>query len=76
MSDHEDYESAARAQAIADARRAQSRGLEYVYPLRPDFDARVVVPRDLTLHETRRLAAFLATLAMPENDIGRSEIRS
>jgi hypothetical protein len=33
------------------------------YPLRPDFLAQVVVPRDLRVEEARRLGAFVMTLA-------------
>jgi len=38
-------------------------GLSLDYPLRPDFLAQVVVPRDLKADEARRLCAFLMTLA-------------
>jgi hypothetical protein len=34
------------------------------YPLRPDRSAQVVVPRDLTVDEARRMGAFLLTLAV------------
>ena len=40
-----------------------STGLPLSYPLRPDFLAQVVIPRDLTAEEARRLGAFLMTLA-------------
>ncbi len=40
-----------------------SAGLPLSYPLRPDFLAQVVIPRDLTVEEARRLGAFLMTLA-------------
>lgn len=40
-----------------------STGLPLSYPLRPDFLAQVVIPRDLTSEEARRLCAFLLTLA-------------
>lgn len=40
-----------------------SAGLPLSYPLRPDFLAQVVIPRDLTADEARRLGAFLLTLA-------------
>jgi hypothetical protein len=33
------------------------------YPLRPDLLAQVMVPRDLTVEEARRMGAFLVTLA-------------
>lgn len=38
-------------------------GLSLSYPLRPDFLAQVVVPRDLKLNEARRLSAFVMTLS-------------
>jgi hypothetical protein len=34
------------------------------YPLRPELLAQVVVPRDLTVEEARRMGAFLVTLAV------------
>lgn len=40
-----------------------STGLPLSYPLRSDFLAQVVIPRDLTSEEARRLGAFLLTLA-------------
>jgi hypothetical protein len=39
-------------------------GLPLPYPLRPDFLAQVVIPRDLTMEEAKRLGAFLTTLAI------------
>ena len=33
------------------------------FPMRPEFDAQIVIPRDMTAEEARRLSAFLATLA-------------
>lgn len=39
-------------------------GLPYPYPLRSDFLAQVVVPRDLTVEEAKRLGAFLLTIAV------------
>ncbi|MGV0029147.1 hypothetical protein [Phormidesmis priestleyi] len=41
-----------------------SGGLPLSYPLRADFLAQVVIPRDLTIEEARRLGAFLMTLAV------------
>ena len=38
-------------------------GLSLAFPLRGDFLAQVVVPRDLSLDEAKRLGAFIATLA-------------
>jgi hypothetical protein len=39
-------------------------GIALQYPLRPDLLAQVVVPRDLTVEEARRMGAFLVTLAV------------
>jgi hypothetical protein len=39
-------------------------GIALDYPLRPDLLAQVVVPRDLTVEEARRMGAFLITLAV------------
>jgi hypothetical protein len=39
-------------------------GLDLSFPLRPDFLAQIVVPRDLKSDEAKRLAAFISTLAM------------
>lgn len=40
-----------------------SGGLPLAYPLRRDFLAQVVIPRDLKIEEAKRLGAFLLTLA-------------
>jgi hypothetical protein len=34
-------------------------GLNFDYPIRPDFLASLIVPRDLNVAEARRLTAFL-----------------
>jgi hypothetical protein len=39
-------------------------GMAHDYPLRPDLLAKIVVPRDLTVEEARRMGAFLVTLAV------------
>jgi len=39
-------------------------GIALEYPLRADRSAQVVVPRDLTVDEARRMGAFLVTLAV------------
>jgi hypothetical protein len=39
-------------------------GLTHQFPVRADFLAQVVVPRDLTVHEAKRLGAWLLTLAV------------
>ena len=43
---------------------ARPDGIALEYPLRPDLLAQVVVPRDLTVEEARRMGAFLVTLAV------------
>lgn len=43
---------------------APSSGLPLPYPIRPDFLAQVVIPRDLTVDEAKRLGAFIMTLAV------------
>jgi hypothetical protein len=52
----------ARPGSPVQARTADGIALEY--PLRPDLLAHVVVPRDLTVEEARRMGAFLVTLAV------------
>lgn len=42
---------------------APASGLAMPYPLRSDFLAQVILPRDLTVDEARRLSAFIMTLA-------------
>ncbi len=37
----------------------------YAYPMRPDFLAQLVVPRDLSAAEAKRLCAFIETLVIP-----------
>lgn len=37
----------------------------YEYPLRPDFMAQAVLPRNLTAQEAKRICAFIMTLAQP-----------
>jgi hypothetical protein len=41
-----------------------SGGLPLPFPMRPDFLAQVVIPRDMTTEEAKRLGAFLLTLAV------------
>ncbi len=47
----------------AAAEREVEGGISLDYPLRPGFLARVVVPRDLSVDEARRMGVFLLTLA-------------
>ncbi len=49
-----------------------SLGLPLSFPLRPDFLAQVVIPRDLTVEEAKRLGAFLLTLASDFSPAGFS----
>jgi hypothetical protein len=48
-------------------------GIALEYPLRPDLLAHVVVPRDLTVEEARRMGAFLVTLAVDFKPSSSSE---
>ncbi|MEP7293571.1 MAG: hypothetical protein ABI835_17425 [Chloroflexota bacterium] len=41
-----------------------SGGLPLSFPLRPDFLAQIVIPRDLTVEEAKRLGAFLLTIGV------------
>jgi hypothetical protein len=41
----------------------QTSGLSIPFPIRPEFLAQVVIPRDITVDEARRLGAFILTLA-------------
>jgi len=43
---------------------SHSHGLNLSYPLRADFLAQVVIPRDMSELEAKRLGAFVLTLAM------------
>jgi hypothetical protein len=52
-----------------------SAGLPMSFPLRPDFLAQVVIPRDLTADEARRLGAFLLTLAADFRPPGSGEMK-
>ena len=48
-------------------------GIALEYPLRPDQSAQIVVPRDLTVDEARRMGAFLLTLAVDFRPPGTSD---
>lgn len=50
-------------------------GLPLSFPLRPDFLAQVVIPRDLTAEEARRLGAFLLTLAADFRPLGFGDVK-
>jgi hypothetical protein len=52
-----------------------SAGLPLSFPLRPDFLAQVVIPRDLTADEARRLGAFLLTLAADFRPVGSMDVK-
>ena len=47
----------------AEGAQSAGAGLTMAYPLRQNFLAQIVLPRDLTTDEAKRLAAFIATLA-------------
>lgn len=52
------------ASAHAPGPRRDGGGIALDYPIRPGQLASVVVPRDLTVEEARRMGAFLVTLAV------------
>ncbi len=56
-------EPAPRSRAVPSG-QPNAAGIALEYPLRPDLLAQVVVPRDLTMEEARRMGAFLVTLAV------------
>jgi hypothetical protein len=51
-----------------------SGGITLQYPLRPDMLAHVIVPRDLTVEEARRMGAFLVTLAVDFRPVPAGEM--
>lgn len=55
---------AGSASGQAPAPRREEGGIALDYPIRPGQLASVVVPRDLTVEEARRMGAFLVTLAV------------
>ena len=75
------HESRARSTAVAatdrsprpSAATAPAPEISLDFPLRPDLLAQVVVPRDLTVEEARRMGAFLVTLAADFRPAPRSE---
>lgn len=44
-----------------------TQSLCFSYPLRGDFLAQLVVPRNLTATEAKRLCAFIETLPIPDS---------
>lgn len=55
---------ASRAATLGSPPGGMAGGIALEYPLRPEVLARVVIPRDLTVEEARRMGAFLVTLAV------------
>jgi hypothetical protein len=53
-----------KASEKREAETLVSSGLTLSFPLRSDFLAQVVIPRDLTAVEAKRLGAFLLTIAV------------
>lgn len=51
------------AENSASGDSSQPSGLSLSYPLRPDFLAHIVIPKDLNQLEARRLGAFILTLS-------------
>jgi hypothetical protein len=62
-----------RAASPPSARAAKASDIALEYPLRPDLLAQVVVPRDLTVEEARRMGAFLVTLAVDFRPAGNAD---
>jgi hypothetical protein len=54
-------EAAGHAAAIGISKATP--GLSLEFPMRPDFLAQVVIPRDMSKDEARRFTAFVMTLA-------------
>lgn len=57
-------QSDSATEAPAPTTASGSTGLSLSFPLRSDFLAQIVVPRDLKTDEARRLTAFISTLAV------------
>jgi len=51
------------------------KALGYRFPLRLDFLAQLVVPRDLTVEEAQRMEAFLLTIVVPPTECDGGEER-
>jgi hypothetical protein len=56
--------NATASEPIAKEVHATSSGLVLPIPLRPDFLAQVVIPRDLTVEEAKRVGAILLAMAV------------
>lgn len=54
----------------AQAAPASSGGLSHTFPMRPDFLAQVVLPRDMKTAEAQRLCAFIRALASDFSPVG------
>lgn len=61
--------SAAKTAEVAGDRATAS--IEYPFPVRPGFVARLLLPTDLTESEAKRLAAFLDALALAQERVGK-----
>lgn len=53
--------------AVVDGGPVAVRWLELPFPLRPDFTATLIIPRDLTSAEAERIAAFINALTLPND---------
>lgn len=58
--------STARTETPASSPVRPSPGIAYDYPLRSNFLANLLLPRDLTALEAEKLKAFVGTLPLPE----------
>lgn len=54
----------ARPEKADNARPIVTPGLSLEFPMRPDFLAQVVIPRDMKVDEAKRLSRFILTLAL------------
>lgn len=63
QSTHSKEQSSAAGQEAVATRPQPIAGLSLEFPMRPDFLAQVVVPRDMKADEARRFTRFILTLA-------------
>jgi hypothetical protein len=56
--------------------RISENAIAYPYPLRDQFTAQLLLPRDITKHEADRLIAFLHSLVIDEESESSEEERS
>jgi len=68
-SNGKNLESAAAVRASSASERVEERGLiEYPFPLRDKLVARLMLPRDLTVADVKRLSGFMTALVVDQPD--------